>query len=159
MQDGAQIALTQKSQYPYDSHVEFEVKTSKVAEFAVNLRIPAWAEGASISVNGKRDAPAAGSFARMQRQWKDGDRIDLELPLKTRLETIDAQHPDTVAVMVGPLVLFGDQVPGLTHKNLLAARKMAPGLWHVSPDGNIVMKMLAWPLLEDQPYTTYLRVS
>ena len=44
-QDGAQISLTQKSEYPYDSHVQFEVKASRPAEFAVNLRIPAWAEG------------------------------------------------------------------------------------------------------------------
>ena len=57
-QGGAQIALTQKSEYPYDSQVQFEVKASRAAEFAVNLRIPAWAEGASVSVNGKREAAA-----------------------------------------------------------------------------------------------------
>jgi DUF1680 family protein len=161
MQDGVQIALTQKSEYPYDSHVQFEVKTSKTAPFAVNLRIPVWADGASVAVNGKRDEASAGSFARVQRQWKDGDRIDVDLPLKTRLEAIDAQHADTVALLVGPLVLFsiGDSQPAVTRAQLLAAKKVAPGLWHVSPDGNIVMKMLAWPLLEDQPYTTYLRVT
>jgi DUF1680 family protein len=49
-QGGAQIELTQKSEYPYDSHVQFEVKASRAAEFAVNLRIPAWAEGAAITV-------------------------------------------------------------------------------------------------------------
>jgi hypothetical protein len=156
---GAQVELTQKGEYPYDSQVQFEVKTTKPAEFAVNLRIPAWAEGASIAVNGKRQAAHAGGFARVQREWKSGDRIELELPLTTRLEAIDARHPDTVALLVGPLVLFGDQVPGLTRTHLLAAKRMAPGLWHVSPDGNRVMKMLSWTVLEDQPYTTYLRVS
>ena len=55
VQGGAQIELTQKSEYPYDSQVEFEVKASKPVEFAVNLRIPAWAEGASLAVNGKRE--------------------------------------------------------------------------------------------------------
>lgn len=159
MRDGAQLELTQESEYPYDSHVQFKVKTSKAAEFAVNLRIPAWAEGASFAVNGKREAAQAGSFAQVQRSWKNGDRIDLELPMTTRLEAIDAQHPDTVAVMVGPLVLFGDQVRGLTRANLLAAKRMAPGIWHVSPDGNIVMKMLSWTLIEDQSYTTYFRVT
>ena len=156
---GAQVELTQKGEYPYDSQVQFEVKTTKAAEFAVNLRIPAWAEGASIAVNGKRQAAQAGGFARVQREWKNGDRIELELPLTTRLEAIDAQHPDTVALLVGPLVLFGDQVPGLTRAHLLAAKRMAPGIWHVSPDGNLVMKMLSWTVLEDQPYTTYLRVT
>src|ERR1035437_8726755 len=55
-QGGVQVSLTQTSKYPYDSQVQLAVKVSKEAEFAVNLRIPAWAEGASVSVNGKREA-------------------------------------------------------------------------------------------------------
>ncbi len=157
-QFGAQVALTQKSEYPYEPQVLFEVKASRAATFAVNLRIPAWADGASIAVNGKRQAAAAGTFTRVEREWKDGDRIELELPLKMRLESIDAQHPDTVALLSGPLVLFGDQVPGLTRAQLLGARKMTPGLWHVST-GNEVMKLVSWTALEDQPYTTYLQVT
>ena len=160
MQDGAQISLTQKSEYPYDSHVQLEVKASKTSTFALNLRIPAWAEGASVSVDGKREAVVAGTFARMQREWKSGDRIELELPMKTRLEAIDAQHPDTVAVLVGPLVLFGDQVPGLSRSQLLAAKRMASGVWHVSAGGDKVMKMVSWTALsENEPYTTYFRVT
>jgi uncharacterized protein len=159
-QGGAQVSLTQTSEYPFDAHVQFEVKTSKTANFAVNLRIPAWAEGASVSVNGKREAASAGSFARVQREWKDGDRIEVELPLKARLEAIDPQHADTVALLVGPLVLFGYPVPGLTRAQLLAAKRMAPGVWHVSPDSNLVIKMVAWTTIsEDEPYTTYLRVG
>ena len=105
-QGGAQFALTQKSEYPYDSQVQFEVKASKRAEFAVNFRIPAWAEGASVSVNGKREAALAGNFARVKRKWKSGDRIEVELPMKARLEAIDPQHGETVALLVGPVVLF-----------------------------------------------------
>jgi DUF1680 family protein len=159
-QDGAQVSLTQKGDYPYDSHLQLEVKTSKVATLAVNLRIPAWAEGASVLVDGKRELVGGGTFARMQREWKSGDRIELELPMKTRLEAIDAQHPDTVAVMVGPLVLFGDQVPGLSRPQLLAAKRMTPGLWHVSFGGDRILKMVSWTALsENEPYTTYLRVT
>ncbi len=159
-QDGAQVSLTQSGEYPYDEHVQFEVKASKATEFAVNLRIPAWAEGASVSLNGKREAVLAGTFATVRREWKDGDRMEVELPLKARLEVLDPQHADTVALLVGPLVLFGSQVPGLTQAHLLAAKRMAPGVWHVSPDGNIVMKMVSWTTLsEDEPYTTYLRVT
>ena len=159
-QDGTLIALTQKGEYPYDSHVQFEVKTSKVAEFAVNLRIPAWAEGASVAVNGKREAAAAGGFSRVQRQWRDGDRIDLELPLKARLEAIDARHPDTTALVMGPLVLFpiGESQPTVTRAQLLAVKKMVPEVWHVGLD-NGVMKLMPFTAIEDQAYTTYLRVG
>jgi DUF1680 family protein len=158
-QDGAQVELTQKSEYPYGSQVQFEVKTSRAAEFAVNLRIPAWAEGASITVNGKREAASAGSFARVQREWKSGDRIELELPMGARLEALDAQHADTVALLVGPLVLFalGGQ-PTVTRAQLLAVKKMIPDVWHVYT-GNEVMKLMPFTAIEDQEYTTYLRLT
>ena len=160
MQDGAQVALTQKGEYPYEPQVAFAVKTSKAARFAVNLRIPAWASGASVTVNGKRGDGEAGTFAHVEREWKDGDRIELELPMKARLEAVDAGHPEMVALLVGPLVLFGDQMPGLKREHLLAAQRMAREVWHVSADGNVVMKMVPWTALgEDQSYTTYLRVG
>jgi DUF1680 family protein len=137
------------------------MRTSREAEFAVNLRIPVWAEGASVSVNGKREAASAGSFARVQRNWKDGDCIELELPLTARLEAIDAQHPDTVALLVGPVVLFDvtdAEQPAVTRAQLLAAKKMGSGLWHVTTSSGI-MKLLAFTEVQDQIYATYLRVS
>ena len=157
---GAQVSLTQKGEYPFDSHVQFEVKAAKATEFAVNLRIPAWAEGASLAVNGKREAATAGSFARLQREWKNGDRIDLELPMKTRLEAVDPKHADTLALMVGPLVLFAatDAQPAVTRAQLLAAKKTGAQSWQVETAGG-PMKMLPWTGIEDQAYTTYLRVS
>src|SRR3984893_709077 len=59
-QDGVRFSLQQISEYPCDSLVQFDVKASKSAKFVLSLRIPAWAEGASISVNGKREAAQAG---------------------------------------------------------------------------------------------------
>lgn len=158
-QGGAQVALTQKGEYPYEPHVEFEVKASRAVEFAVNLRIPAWAEGASVSVNGKREDVAFGTFVTVWRKWKDGDRIELELPLKARLQAIDPQQADTVALVVGPIVLFALMDPeAVTRAQLLAVRKMVPEVWHVDLGGRI-MKMMPFTAIEDQEYTTYLRVT
>lgn len=159
-QDGVQISLSQSGDYPNDSQVMFEVKSPKAASLAINFRIPAWAEGASLSVNGKSQSAAAGTFARIEREWKSGDRIELELPMTPRLEPVDAQHPDVVALLVGPLVLFGSQAPGLTRAQLLAPQRMAPGVWNVSLGADRVMKMVRWTsIAEDEPYTTYLRVT
>jgi uncharacterized protein len=158
-QYGAQIELTQKSEYPYEPHVQIEVKTSRSAELAVNLRIPQWAEGASIAVNGKRKAASAGSFASVKRKWKNGDRIELELPLRTRLEAIDAQHPETVALLAGPLVLFAitDAEPAVTRTQLLAAKKTGAQSWEVTTASQ-PMKMLPFTAIGEQQYSTYLRV-
>lgn len=158
--DGAQIALTQKSEYPYDSHVEFEVKTSKAAEFALNLRIPGWAEKSSFAVNGKREAAQAGTFLRAERKWKNGDRIDLELPLSTRLEPIDREHPDTVALLIGPVVLFAmmDSQPAVTKAQLLTAKRTGTRSWQVETGAGTI-KMLPFTEIEDEEYSTYLRTA
>jgi uncharacterized protein len=159
-QGGAQISLTQKSEYPYDSHVQFEVKASGATEFAVSLRIPAWAAGASVSVNGKREPAQVGSFARVQRQWKTGDRIEVELPMTTRLEAIDPQHAETVGLLVGPVVLFAvtDAEPKVTRAQLLAAKKTGPQSWQVETAGG-AMKMLPFTAIGEEQYSTYLRVG
>jgi DUF1680 family protein len=159
-QNGAQIALTQKSEYPCDSHVQFDVKASKSAKFVLSLRIPAWAEGASISVNGKREAAPAGSFAQVRRHWNSGDRVDLELPMKARLEEVDRQHAETVGLLVGPVVLFAvtDAEPRVTRAQMLAVNKTDAQNWQVeTADGP--MKMLPFTAIGDEPYSTYLRVT
>ena len=118
--------------------LQFEVKTSRAAEFAVKLRIPAWAEGASVSVNGKREAASAGIFARVEREWKNGDRIELELPLKTRLEAMDPQHRGYggVAGGAGRFVCgHGAESPKVTRAQLLAAEKTGAQSWQVETAG------------------------
>ncbi|HLZ91361.1 MAG TPA: beta-L-arabinofuranosidase domain-containing protein [Candidatus Acidoferrum sp.] len=163
VQDGVQVSLTQNGSYPFDSRIGFALKASRASEFALSFRIPAWTRGASIFVNGKRvpDAVAPGKFATVRRQWKSGDLIDLELPLKNGLEPIDARHNDSVALLCGPLVLFAiapDRVAGVTREALLSARKSGEKSWRVeTADGPL--KMLPFTSISDQQYFTYLTVS
>jgi len=142
--------------------VKFDITISKPSELAVRLRIPVWAEGASVSVNGKAvpASEASGSFAVIRRLWKSGDRIELNLPMRLRLEAIDAQHPKTVAVLCGPLVLFAitDAAPGVTARQLLAAKRTGVQSWQVESDGGL-MSLLPFTAIEDQQYSTYLVVS
>ena len=91
-----------------DSLIAFEVTLAMPSEFAVEFRIPAWAQGASLAVNGKQHTGqlGPGTFASLRREWKTGDRLELRLPMTLRLEPIDDAHPDIVALLSGPLVLF-----------------------------------------------------
>jgi uncharacterized protein len=161
-QDGAQVSLTQKTLYPFDSHIQFQVTASSPKEFILNFRIPAWAQGASISVNGKRlsDSPVSGSFAAVRREWKPGDRIDLELPLTKRLEAINERHPDTVALLCGPLVLFavGETLPAVTRQQLLAAKNEGKQNWQTETAGTL-LDLRPFTAISDEPYSTYLLVS
>ncbi len=159
---GGEVELTQRGEYPFDSRVQFALRLLQPSSFAINLRIPAWAKGASINVNGKRipDVAWPGRFARVERIWKSGDRLELDLPLARQLEPIDAKHLDTVALMNGPLVLFamGEQAGAVTRAQLLAAQKTAAQQWQIQTAKGPV-QLLPFTAIDEGPYTTYLRVS
>lgn len=149
--------LTVKTEYPFETAISIEVATPAAQEFDVHLRIPEWAQGASMAVNGKRVAdPEAGHFATVHRTWKNGDRIELELPLKNRVEPLDAAHPEIVALMNGPLVLFAIEPPSssLNTQELLAAGKTGARAWQA---GNV--RFLPWTEIRDEKYSTYQRVK
>ncbi|NJB85954.1 hypothetical protein GGR26_001722 [Lewinella marina] len=107
--DGSAIRLTQETNYPWDSHVRLTVHESKADPFALLLRIPGWAEGATIRVNGQPlDQPATpGSYATVERAWKAGDVVELELPMEVSLvegHPLIEEVRNQVAVTRGPVV-------------------------------------------------------
>ena len=156
------MSLTQTSQYPFESSVTFELKAAKPAVFALVFRIPKWAQGASVAVNGRRLSAAVtpGEFMTLHRQWKSGDRVELELPLALRLEPIDDQHPNTVALLWGPQVLLplGDERPPVTRAQLLAAKRSGAQSWVVQRDSG-PMNLLPFTAIVEQAYSTYLTVG
>lgn len=160
--NGVEVSLAQKSSYPNDGQIDFEFSLSKPTELVANFRIPPWAEGASILVKGKRwtDPVLPGSFASLRREWKNGDRVELELPMKMRLQSLDARNPDTVALLRGPLVLFavGKSAEKVTRRQLLDAKDAGVGKWQVAAATG-PMTMLPFTAIEDEAYSTYLQVS
>jgi len=160
--NGVDVSLAQKSSYPNDGRIDFEFSLSKPTELVAHFRIPAWAEGTSISVNGKRwrDPVLPGTFASLRRKWKNGDHVELEMPMKMRLQILDARNPDTVALLRGPLVLFAVATsPGkVTRQQLLDAKDAGPGKWQVATAGGS-MTMLPFTAIGDEQYSTYLQVS
>ena len=105
-----------------------------------------------------------GQFAAMRSTWQTGDRVELEFPLKMRLEAIDAQHTDTVALMRGPLVLMavkekaGERTAEVTREQLLGAKRISERQWQVETAAE-TMTLLPFTSIGDLPYTTYLKVA
>jgi DUF1680 family protein len=160
-QSGARVSVTQQGAYPYDGLIQFDVTTSKAVEFALRFRIPEWADGASVSVNGGRAKPVmAGSFASIRRRWNTGDRVEVNLPLTMRLQAVDPQHPGIVALLYGPLVLFAitEAAPSVTRRQILAARKIGAQEWQIET-GSGPLKMLPFTAIADEQYSTYLKVG
>ena len=156
---GARLALRQITEYPYDRFVRVDVTASRPETFSVFLRIPEWAEGANLSC--ERNARLAKAPSRNVRRsppgMENGDRIELELPLKMRLEPVDAQHPDTVALVAGPPGPDGSAwgKPPACQTALLAAEPEFPGsrTWTAGD-----LKLRAFPDIKDEPYSAYLRL-
>ncbi|MBX4898338.1 glycoside hydrolase family 127 protein [Rhizobium bangladeshense] len=108
--NGAEVELEQATNYPWDGAVAFTARLAKPARFALSLRIPDWAEGATLSVNGAMldlGVYVRDGYARIDREWADGDRVALYLPLALRPQYANPkvrQDAGRVALMRGPLV-------------------------------------------------------
>jgi hypothetical protein len=82
--------------------VRMRVNPASPLAFPLLLRIPAWAAGTSIKVNGEEQpVPAPGTFARIERGWKAGDCVAVEFPVEPR---VSQWFHDSVAVERGALV-------------------------------------------------------
>ncbi|MGA2048915.1 MAG: beta-L-arabinofuranosidase domain-containing protein [Terracidiphilus sp.] len=166
IENGAALSLTQEGEYPYEDRVSFTVTASQPTELTMHFRIPAWAQGAEVYVNGARQTGVAipGKFAAIRRTWKTGDRVELELPLRMRLAPLDANHANTVALMRGPLVLMAVREsqaatqPRITRVQLLGATRISERQWQMkAANGPVTLLPFTW--LGSRPYTTYVNVS
>ena len=160
-QNGVACAMAIATAYPYSSAVALTLNLPTAQTFAVTLRIPAWAEGAEIAINGKRadQTVEPGTFTALRREWREGDRIELTLPLRLRLQAVDAEHPNLVALSSGPLVLMrvGDSAaPALSRSALMSAQRQGDSAreWRVA-DGARVITLRAFPDIANETYSTY----
>jgi hypothetical protein len=125
---GAQLRLVEETDYPFRDTINITVHPERPIDFALLLRIPAWAQNASIHVNGQRvqQEVKPGTFAEIRRTWKQGDRIVLKLPMHPR---VSHWFQNSVAIERGPLLLSLD--PGESWVKLRDHGRTAD--WQVFP--------------------------
>jgi len=160
-QTGAQVSLKQSGSFPLGDTMSFEISTTQPVHFALRLRIPKWARGPTIWINGSESnsPPRPGTFASIERKWTTGDRVELRLPRELEVVSVDSQHPDTVALTYGPLVLFAaaDETPKVTRSQLREARQQSQAEWLVDTSRG-PLRMVPFWALGDALYFTYLSV-
>jgi uncharacterized protein len=165
MQNGARVSLTQKTDYPSANTTQLELEMPRAEQFTVYLRVPAWADAKTrVAVNGKRvdSEVVAGKFFAVSRTWKNGDRIEYEIGMPLRLQAVDAQTPQTVALLRGPVSLFGTgNLPAkFSRAQLLAAAALSPssGDLIVQTDaGKVTFRPFS--AIGDAPYRLYQTVE
>lgn len=117
---GAEVEIVQETDYPWSGKVVLTVKPKAAKSFALRLRIPNRATSklykttpevsglVSLAVNGKPVKPVMQKgYAVIEREWKTGDKVELELPLKVqRVKAVEeiAATRGKVALRYGPLI-------------------------------------------------------
>lgn len=100
--NGVPIEVEQQAAYPFEDAVRIAVRPRRAVRFPLHLRVPGWAAGAELRVNGKAEPqPMPGRIVRIEREWRRGDVVDLSLPATVQRS---AWHKRLMGVERGPLV-------------------------------------------------------
>jgi DUF1680 family protein len=99
------ISLQQKTTYPVGDQIELLVQPDKPEKFTLSLRIPAWSSQSTVSLNGETaQGVQSGSYCKIDREWKKGDKVVLTLDMSGRLIKLNGYQ----AIMRGPVLLARD---------------------------------------------------
>ncbi len=160
-QSGARFSLEQQTLYPNSPEISMRIEADRPETFAVYLRVPGWAgRKTRVAINGQSfpSSLEPGTFAALRRQWKNGDRIEYTIDMPLRLEAIDPQHPNNVALLSGPVTLFAIDSLGsnFNRAQLLAARQKDSK----SPDWRVQsatqgVTFRPFPVIKDEKYRLY----
>lgn len=102
--DGATVRIEEQTNYPFGETVELKLTAARPVKFPLLLRIPGWAEGTEIALNGtKLDVDARqGAYVSIHRLWRHDDRVSLRFPMKLEVKTWRAQA-NAASIHRGPL--------------------------------------------------------
>jgi uncharacterized protein len=100
------LKVRQETAFPTSGRVMIRVDPSKTSTFPLKLRIPLWCKGATAAINGRPwEKPArSGEFLSIERDWKPGDCVTLDLPMPWRIVQGRKRQAGRAAVMRGPIV-------------------------------------------------------
>ena len=112
---GRQVGIREASNYPWSGKIKLTISPEAPTEFALKLRVPGWARGETVKVNGEPfDAAAAkrNGYVEIRRRWSPGDVVDLDIPMEVARVY---SHPDVrmdigrVCLKRGPFVYCVEQ--------------------------------------------------
>jgi len=159
-QGGARVTMTQQTSYPNTGETALHLKMDGAERFTIALRVPAWAgKQTAIRINGKAAAAVVtpGAWAELDREWKDGDRVEFSIDMPLRLTPLDAQHAKLVALLHGPVALFAID-PGsrtITQQQLMQAQRIGSSSdWEVAA-GQGKIRLKPFPEITSETYRLY----
>ncbi|MEV7970243.1 beta-L-arabinofuranosidase domain-containing protein [Sphaerisporangium sp. NPDC088356] len=103
------ITVTQTTSYPVSDTTSLQVTGNVSGSWSMRIRIPAWTQGATISVNGVEQniGITPGSYADLTRSWSSGDTVTVRLPMRVIMKAAN-DNAGIAAAVYGPVVLSGN---------------------------------------------------
>ena len=147
--NGQEVTIKTDTRYPFEEVITMTVQLDKEAAYPLYVRIPSWAEGATLSLNGQAldVTPVAGQYVKIRRTWVDGDQLALQLPMKINTTTWQKNH-NSVSVNYGPLT-FSLKIGENYIEKMSTETAMADSKWQAGVD------VAQWPSYEIKPTTPW----
>ena len=143
------VRVLMKTKFPYDGAIELQLKSPIPTQMKIRIRIPEWAkQSVWLEVNDKRFMKGKpGKYVSLDRTWKDGDRIILNLPMTWRIEKYMGETriegATRYAFFYGPMLmaLKGPMMPDVLQAENEPSVKLAMPpeafLRKIKPTGNL----------------------
>jgi uncharacterized protein len=160
------ITVTQQTWFPEEAVSRFAVSTATPSRFSLKFRIPGWLSAPMVAtVNGRKAQLASDGqhWAGIAREWKNGDTVELTLPMDLHLSIFEKSKGKPAAVMYGPVVLAlrspEDPSDKVDFANLAASFVRADGApleWHLAADPKVLVRPY-YAFQEGEDYWMYLK--
>ena len=110
LSSGVTVELTQQTEYPRTGKITLNVSPSHPAQFVLKLRIPYWSSNTKVKLNGERvKSVSAATYLVLDREWKTGDKVELELDMSLHYWVGEKECEGTVSIYRGPVLLTYDR--------------------------------------------------
>ena len=141
------LRLTQTTHYPFDGAIALRVEPERSARFTLRIRVPAWAAGATILLDGVAQPAVPGTCTAIDRVWSAGDTLALDFPMtpvvhrRVHQNTQESKAPDGsevrqqvlridyLAITRGPLVYATDLIDGYKTDETIRLPPADPAEW------------------------------
>jgi DUF1680 family protein len=101
---GTEVKIREETDYPFSETIRLKLSTPSAVSFPLYLRIPGWCKEAGVKINNRAVSlkTRALSYAVLNREWKDGDTVELNLPMRVTVHEWP-KNQNSISVDYGPL--------------------------------------------------------
>ena len=162
-QSGQPVTVEQTTTYPETDTTTLTVHTKRPVRFALRVRVPGWTtKPVTVKIDDQLSQVKAepGTFLEVERDWRDGDTVEVIIPMTLRFEAIAPETPDRKALMYGPLLLvaLSAKPVALEGGNGMVDMAELPGALPTFRTHDGMTAFLPFYKVKDESYTTYLSI-